>query len=80
MWRLIHDLVVDTLDEDVLEDALRVLGKGRLVRDKKEPDEPWLTEDGYVVVRLKDVEDPQLFAREIQRRVWGLRVVGLYER
>lgn len=76
---VIHDLVVDTLDEDVLESALVVLGGARLIRDPEDPEEPFLTEDGYLVVRLRN-QDPVAYAREVQRRVLGLRVVGVFDR
>jgi hypothetical protein len=77
---VITDLVVDTLDEDVLESVLQALGQGELIRDSKDPEEPFLTKEGFLVVRLKNVPDVPAFAREVQRRVMNLRVVGSYDR
>jgi len=78
--RAIWDLVVDTLHDDVLEATVATLGAGRVLRDPKDPDEPLLIgEEGFLVVRIWG-RDPVAYAREVQRRVWGLRVVSTFER
>jgi hypothetical protein len=75
----ITDLVIDTLHEDSLESALTQLGNGRLMKDPDDPEEPLLTPDGYLIVRLKDM-DGHAYARELHRRVRALTVIGVYKR
>ncbi len=75
----VTDVVIDCLDEDVLQNVLQNLG-GRIIMDKKNEGEPFLTADGYLVVRVRGDRDVTAYARELQRRVLGLRVVGTFDR
>lgn len=77
---MIYDIVVDTLFEENIKGALQVLGAGRLLPDKEDPEEPFLLgDDAYLVVRVKD-RDPYAFARELERRVSQMRVVSVVDR
>lgn len=77
---MIYDLIVDTLFEENLQGALQTLRAGRLVMDRDDPEEPYLTpEEGYLVVRIKD-RDPYVFARELERRVSQMRIVTVVDR
>lgn len=75
---MIFDLLVETWDEDILEHVLAELGIGRLVMAA--PGEPAETSEGYFVVRLKGVDNPERVARVLQRRVHGLRIVEVVNR
>lgn len=76
----IHDVVVDTLFEENVEATLKVLGAGRIVRDKDDPEEPFLLgEEGYLIVRVRD-RDPHSFARELERRTDQMRIVEVIDR
>lgn len=74
----VTDVVIDSLYEELIQAALKPLG-GRLVMDPEEPEEPFLTPDGYLVVRIKN-QDPVQFSRELERRVSNMRLVGTYDR
>lgn len=77
---MIYDVIIDTLFEENVEGALKGLGSGRLIRDKEDPEEPFLLgEDCYLVVRVKDRE-PYAFARELERRVSQMRIVDVIDR
>ena len=77
---VIYDLIVDTLFEDNLQGAIQTIGGGRLIMDKDDPEEPYLTPDeGFLVVRIKD-RDPQLYARELERRTAQMRIVKVVDR
>jgi hypothetical protein len=76
---MIYDVIVDTLYEENLQGALKVLGDGRLIMDKDDPEEPYLTSEGYLVVRVKD-RDPQEYARELERRTSQMRIVKVVDR
>ena len=76
---MINDLVVDTLYEEVLISVVSTLG-GRVLMDKDDPEEPYLTpDDGYLIVRVKD-KDPVVYSRELERRVSNMRVVTVVDR
>jgi hypothetical protein len=77
---MIHDVVLDTLFEENLIATLENLGQGRLIMDRENPEEPFLTdEEGYLIVRLKN-GDPIAFSRELERRTAGLRIVTVVDR
>lgn len=77
---MIYDVVIDTLFEENVEAALTIIGAGRLLADKENPEEPLLVGDeAYLVVRVKD-RDPHLFARELERRVSQMRIVSVVDR
>lgn len=76
---MVHDVIVDTLYEESLEGALKTLGAGRILRDPEDPEEPRLTPQGYLAVRIKD-RDPEAFARELERRVPQARIVAVVAR
>ena len=86
---MIFDILVDVPigSEDVLVSHIEQVG-GDVIRDPKDPDELFYTEPdeendfdlgGWAVVRVRNV-DPEAYSRELERRVFGLRVVGSYER
>jgi hypothetical protein len=77
---VIYDVVIDTFLEENVKNALAVLGTGRLLLDKDDPEEPFLLGDeAYLVVRIKD-QDPVAFARELERRVSFMRIVKVVDR
>jgi hypothetical protein len=77
---VVHDIVIDTLFEEDLARGLEVLHAGRLVMDKDDPEEPFLTpEEGYLIVRIKD-QDPVAFSRELEKRVSQMRIVTVVDR
>jgi hypothetical protein len=85
---LIHDILVAVPigSEDVLEHQAQVLGNARVIHNPDDPEELFYTpasdddDGGWAVVRVRNASDPQAVARELQRRVMGLRIVGVYKR
>ena len=77
---MVYDIVIDSLYEEHIQNALKMLGAGRLIMDKEDPEIPFLTtEDGFLVVRLRDRE-PFAFARELERRTPQMRIVTVVDR
>lgn len=76
---MIHDVILDTLFEENLAGALKTLGTGRMLMDPKDPQEPLLSPEGYLAVRIKDV-DPIVFSRELERRVSNMRIIKVVNR
>lgn len=76
---MIYDVVVDTLFEENLAGALKTVGGGRLIMDREDPQEPFLTAEGYLIVRIRD-RDPVTFSRELERRAFQMRIVTVVDR